>query len=180
VKYAHRDPQGRKVDAKKTCKRRNAKPKGFKPWPLGWITARRFYSSGRRHDAYDVGMPIGTLLRAPLPGKVAVVHDGIRNNRQGYNPGSGAPANNVLIHCRTPRGRKVTVYLQHGSPGVLVKPGQLVKAGDPVMRSGNTGNSSGPHLHFAVQKGWQWNAYAHYANPRLTFWTPTRVYRTRS
>jgi murein DD-endopeptidase MepM/ murein hydrolase activator NlpD len=41
-------------------------------------------------------------------------------------------------------------HLQKG--GVCVKPGDTVAAGDRIARSGNTGFSSGPHLHFCVFK----------------------------
>jgi murein DD-endopeptidase MepM/ murein hydrolase activator NlpD len=41
--------------------------------------------------------------------------------------------------------------------GVLVRPGQAVKAGDPIGRAGHTGQASGPHLHFAVYRA-NWDA----------------------
>src|SRR5205807_3793300 len=41
-------------------------------------------------------------------------------------------------------------HLQKG--GCRVRPGQVVLAGDFIARSGNTGFSSGPHLHFCVFK----------------------------
>jgi murein DD-endopeptidase MepM/ murein hydrolase activator NlpD len=59
-----------------------------------------------------------------------------------------------------PRANYVRVLHEDGSMalyahlaynGVEVRPGQSVAAGDALGRSGNTGYSTGPHLHFAVQ-----------------------------
>jgi murein DD-endopeptidase MepM/ murein hydrolase activator NlpD len=44
----------------------------------------------------------------------------------------------------------VYLHLQRGS--VKVQEGQRVSLGQPLARSGNTGNSTGPHLHFVVQR----------------------------
>ena len=44
----------------------------------------------------------------------------------------------------------VYLHLQRGS--VRVQPGQRIATGSPIARSGNTGRSTGPHLHFVVQR----------------------------
>ena len=44
----------------------------------------------------------------------------------------------------------VYLHLMRGS--VMVQEGQQVAVGTPLARSGNTGNSTGPHLHFVIQR----------------------------
>jgi murein DD-endopeptidase MepM/ murein hydrolase activator NlpD len=44
------------------------------------------------------------------------------------------------------------VYLHLKQGSVSVREGQRVTVGSPLALSGNTGNSSGPHLHFVVQR----------------------------
>jgi murein DD-endopeptidase MepM/ murein hydrolase activator NlpD len=45
----------------------------------------------------------------------------------------------------------MALYAHLQESGVLVRPGQRVRAGQQIGRSGNTGFTTGPHLHFAVQ-----------------------------
>jgi len=117
-------------------------------------TAGEYYSSGAYHGSWDIGTPIGTPLSSPVDGTIGDTNDGVPNNPPGTNPGSGAPSNWVLIHYTDPRFGRCTYYLQHLDSGLSVRPGDSVKRGDPIGRTGNSGNSSGPHLHVTLSRSW--------------------------
>ena len=108
-------------------------------WPLaGVITTRYSYcGKGCGHAGLDIGAPSGTLVYAAVSGTVT---------SSGWNVfGYG----NLLI-VRGARGRDY--YYAHNS-SLLVRVGQTVRQGQPIARVGNTGNSTGPHLHFEVRGG---------------------------
>ena len=89
------------------------------------------------HDlpAIDIGLPVGTPIHAAGPGVVTEAdNDGGRGNYVD------------IVH---PNG--ITSHYLHLS-SIAVTPGQVVARGDRLGLSGNTGNSSGPHLHFVVQQ----------------------------
>ncbi len=95
--------------------------------------------------AVDFVMPEGTLVCAARAG---VVVDFKKSSDQG---GTGVkkdcPANFVsILHDDGTIGEYL--HLQHN--GVLVTVGRRVTAGSPIARSGNTGYSTQPHLHFGV------------------------------
>jgi murein DD-endopeptidase MepM/ murein hydrolase activator NlpD len=46
----------------------------------------------------------------------------------------------------------MALYAHIDLASVIVRPGARVRAGQKIARSGNTGFSSGPHLHFAIQQ----------------------------
>jgi len=93
--------------------------------------------------AMDIAMPVGTPIIAARAG-VVVKTENSQNGR-----GNDASGNFVrVLHDDGTMG--VYLHLKQGS--VSVREGQRVVVGSPLALSGNTGNSSGPHLHFVVQR----------------------------
>lgn len=107
-----------------------------RPVASGPITATMYYSSGVYHGALDYGVPIGTTVYAAGDG--VVLSAGWRSGGLGYAT--------VIQHANGLR-----TYYGHGNSVFYVSPGAVVAKGQPIMQSGNTGNSSGPHLHFEVR-----------------------------
>lgn len=131
-------------------------------WQLG--TGWR-YSSGAGHFAHDYPMPIGTPLYAISDGVIAACADGIPNDEDqpGDTDYTNEPSNWVLLWTRW-KGRPVTVYYQHMSPGLKVHVHQQVKGGALLGFSGDSGNSGGPHLHIATMWGHQMSRYLYMSN----------------
>jgi murein DD-endopeptidase MepM/ murein hydrolase activator NlpD len=93
--------------------------------------------------AMDIAMPVGTPIIAARAGVVVKTE----NSQSGR--GNDASGNFVrVLHDDGTMG--VYLHLKQGS--VSVREGQRVTVGSPLALSGNTGNSSGPHLHFVVQR----------------------------
>ena len=90
------------------------------------------------HKGVDFAMPVGTPVLAVGDGEVVIAKR------------SGAAGNYVAIR----HGRQYTTRYMHLKK-LLVKPGQKVKRGDRIALSGNTGRSTGPHLHFELWTGQQ-------------------------
>lgn len=90
--------------------------------------------SGAIHGGIDIMIPTGTPVVSPLSGEVKQVY---------YNSRGG---NQVII--RHDNGL-ITGYAHLSS--VLVKVGQKVHRGQIIAKSGNTGMSTGPHLHFTLR-----------------------------
>lgn len=107
------------------------------------------YPSGTLHGAWDIGINRGTKVFAAKDGVIVGRNDGVRNHPSGSAYAvSGSPSNWVLL-CAKVNGKPAVLYYQHLSPGLKVKRGQKVKKGQWLAKSGNTGNSTGDHLHLS-------------------------------
>jgi len=111
-------------------------------WPVrGWITSwygwrnDPFTGERRFHNGLDIGVSEGTQVKAPMDGRVA---------ETGWSEGSG----NYLLLSHHAGWTSFYGHLE----SVAVKRGQRVAVGTILGRSGNTGRSTGPHLHFSVFK----------------------------
>lgn len=86
------------------------------------------------HTGIDIPAPIGTNFLAANEGIVV---------KASYNSAYG---NMVMVD----HGGGVSTLYAHGDE-IMVTLGQTVKKGDVVLKTGNTGNSTGPHAHFEVR-----------------------------
>ena len=98
----------------------------FNPRRLHPITKRI-----RPHNGVDFGIPTGTPVIAPS--------DGVVEHVAFQAKGAGR-------YIKIRHGHITTVYMHLSKP--LVKSGQKVRKGERIALSGNTGGSTGPHLHY--------------------------------
>jgi murein DD-endopeptidase MepM/ murein hydrolase activator NlpD len=137
-------------------------------------------ASGIRLEATFTNNPNGTVQWPFAVGVHIGDRFGYRNcagcssnhGGQDFNPGNGAPiqsiADGVVSYAQDGEGSlgvhmiieheingqkvaSVYAHMIHGS--MLVKQGDVVKAGQVIGKTGNTGMSTGPHLHFEIRIG---------------------------
>ena len=122
--YAHRAtelPESYRINLKHFCM----------PTPSRVITSNFGYRWGRQHEGLDIKVYIGDTIRAAFSGKVRMVkYDG-----RGYGKYVVIRHNNGLE----------TLYGHMSAQ--LVEENQVVRAGEPIGLGGNTGRSTGSHLH---------------------------------
>lgn len=106
-----------------------------------------FSHHGNEKFALDFKLPENTPVHAARSGKVAAIKQD--SNRGGSSSRFKADANYVFIqHDDGTTG----FYFHLAQNSAVVEPGARIEAGAMIARSGNTGFSSGPHLHFEVAR----------------------------
>lgn len=125
-----------KVEKKAVKKKAKGSEASFIMPVSGGITTSEFgdtISRNSKHLGHDWGVCVGTKVKAAKAGTVSMAY---YSESYGYN---------VLIN----HGDTVETRYAHMSE-LKVKKGQKVKRGQVIGLSGNTGDSTGPHLHFEV------------------------------
>lgn len=122
----------------------------YNPWPERYsVNARSPYGPRKRHPitgkstfhhGVDVACPVGTPLIAGADGVIA-------------HKGAGASGGYTLLIRHAGNWHSVYYHLKQPSHRNI---GEPVKAGDLVADSGNTGGSTGPHLHFELRRSRKW------------------------
>ena len=107
-------------------------------------------------------MPVnGAILTSGFGPRWGTYHYGIDLAAPMHTP-EYAAADGVVLRAGSASGFGLAVYILHENGDVtvyghmdeiLVSPGDYVQAGDTIALLGNTGQSTGPHLHFEVHKG---------------------------
>ncbi len=127
-------------------------PKPYK-YPLPWrggpfrltqgANGQYSHFTPKGRYAVDIAMPEGTPIVAARGGMVVKIEN--EQSGRGNNP-----AGNFVRILHDDGTMGVYLHLMKGS--VAVREGQRVETGTRIARYGNTGNSTGPHLHFVVQR----------------------------
>ncbi|MFE7706758.1 M23 family metallopeptidase [Streptomyces sp. NPDC057486] len=137
-----------KAAAAKQAERSSAKEAAGKA--ASWMAPVRHYTLSatfgtdgsrwaHKHSGQDFAVPVGTAVKAAHSGTVV---------KAGPNGGGDGPAYGNAIVIKHGNG----TYSQYAHLSRIdVRIGQTVATGEKIALSGNTGNSSGPHLHFEIR-----------------------------
>lgn len=131
----------KKAAAKKAAAKK-AKPSWVDPVKKYSLSASFAQNGGMwasKHSGQDYAVPSGT--------QVVAAHGGTVVKAGGNGAGDGPAYGNAVV---IKHGNGTYSQYAHLSK-VTVHVGQIVKTGQEIAKSGNTGNSSGPHLHFEIR-----------------------------
>jgi murein DD-endopeptidase MepM/ murein hydrolase activator NlpD len=109
--------------------------------------AAKLSHRGAERFALDFGMPIGTPVHAAREGVVVLVED---SHERGCAHEECARFANFVVVLHSDGTTGEYFHLERGS--AQVRAGQRVARGERLARSGNTGFSTAPHLHFGVYR----------------------------
>lgn len=135
VKVASAAPAAEKAEPASTASIAPAAPDQSFRWPAKGRVIAGYGSSG--NEGINIAVPEGTPVKAAEDGTVAYAGSDVK----GYGK---------LVLVRHTNGY-VSAYAHNGE--LDVRPGEKVKRGQTIAKSGATGNVTSPQLHFEIRKG---------------------------
>ena len=105
-----------------------------------WDQVTSHLKDGRGHKGVDFKTAVGTPVKATFDGTI------LRKNWNGRN-------GNCIEMAETGGEARTALFLHLSELSKEVVAGAHVKKGDVIARSGNTGHSFAPHLHYQLEKG---------------------------
>ena len=117
--------------------------------PYGW-RIHPIEKKRKHHNGVDYASAVGTKVKAIEAGKVIFAGPSTIKLASG-EPGGGGYI--VKIRHKVNKEWITSSYMHLRKGSLKVKKGQLVTEGQLIAESGNTGASTGPHLHFEIQRG---------------------------
>ncbi len=132
---ARREEPPRRPASRPGASRPRAATQGVLDWPLKGVLYGRFGKKGKEpHDGIDLAAPEGTLVKTAQEGTVLYAGE-----QRGYG--------NIVIVEHS--NRLITLYAHNRD--LRVKTGQRVLRAQVIATVGESGKTSGPHLHFEVR-----------------------------
>ena len=133
----------------------------YRPTTFGTISSefgnRLLFGKSNNHFAIDIAVPIGTPVYSVAPGVVGITN---------YSCG------NAVVIWHNINGTTYSSYYCHLS-SIKVKKGQVVTKDTVIALSGNTGISTGPHLHLGLATGKYYDDYYNYYGNSNSFQSHT-------
>jgi murein DD-endopeptidase len=106
-----------------------------------WEQITSLLRDGRKHKGVDFKTPVGTPVRATFDGTITRKNWNFRGN-----------GNSLEVEERGGQ-RRSAMFLHLSELPKTVQAGQHVKKGEVIAKTGNTGHSFAPHLHYQLMKG---------------------------
>ncbi|CAB4194579.1 Peptidase M23 [uncultured Caudovirales phage] len=117
-----------------------------------------------RHKGADFAVKTGTTVYAAVDGVVQHAGPNGVGPTRGWGGAYGIQI--IISNSRFADGSAGNFAGYMHLSSVNVKRGQAVKKGDVIGKTGNTGSSTGPHLHFEIQKARFWAGWLGSINPQ--------------
>jgi murein DD-endopeptidase MepM/ murein hydrolase activator NlpD len=120
--------------------------------PYGW-RVHPIEKTRKHHNGVDYAMAVGSPLYAIAKGTVIFAGP----SKLKFPDGSPAGGGYIVKLRHKVRGEWITSAYMHLKKGSIkeagIKVGDKVAEGQKIGEAGNTGESTGPHLHFEIQRG---------------------------